>query len=143
LFILLQVCRKAGEGFRQQQVQASTPCIEVNDEDWELLAIAAAAEVDGDDGHNDNGFDFHSLSSTPVSPVTPPGFDAAAATRWAPKALLHYTYGEKHPDYNKQVKKATWTPAEKAWILSWIKAHPDQVTGQTSVLFYLKPSDRY
>ncbi len=123
-----------------QHVQASTP--EVNEEDWELLAIAAAVDVDGDDGHNDIGFDFHSLSSTPLTHVaiTPPSAesiaptDAAASNRWAPKPLLHYTYGERHPDYNKHVKRATWTLAEKDWILAWIKAHPDQATGHARCL---------
>jgi hypothetical protein len=140
------VCRKAGEGHRQQQVQASTPCIEVNEEDWELLAIAAAADVDGDDGHNDIGFDFHSLSSTPVSSVTPPSsvsIPTAAVlpippgkqvNRWAPTTLLHYDFGVQHPDYKKPVKRATWTAEEKDWILSWIKAHPDQVTGHARCL---------
>jgi hypothetical protein len=59
---------------------------------------------------------------------------AAAVNRWAPKAMVHFDWGQRHPDYNKQVKRATWSIEEKAWILAWIKAHPDQVTGHARCL---------
>lgn len=118
--------------------------IEFNEEEWELLSIAAGAAADGE--ADDDVFDIHSLASTPLPshctvPVTPPAAVSipptatpAAVNRWAPKAMVHFDWGQRHPDYNKQVKRASWSIEEKAWILAWIKAHPDQVTGHARCL---------
>jgi hypothetical protein len=148
LLYLHQVCRN--RGLLQQQEMAPPPPTsdDLNDDDevdWDLLEIDT---VDCED--EGNTFGIHSLSPTPLL-VTPPAavpippaavsiplgavsIPPAAENRWAPKPLLHYTYGERHPDYNKHVKRATWTPAEKDWILAWIKAHPDQPTGHARCL---------
>ena len=146
------MCRNRGLGLRLQQQEMAPPppptSDDLNDDDdvdWDLLDIATVdCEAD------DNAFDIHSLSSTPLV-ATPPAavsippaavsippaavsIPPAAVNRWAPTTLLHYDWGEKHPDYKKPVKRATWTPEEKAWILAWIKAHPDQVAGHARCL---------
>ena len=136
------MCRNRGLGLRHQpEVAPPATSDDLNDDDdvdWDLLDIAVAATADGYGDADDNAFDIHSLSSTPLL-VTPPAAvpippAPAAVNRWAPTTLLHYDWGEKHPDYKKPVKRATWTPEEKAWILAWIKAHPDQVTGHARCL---------
>ena len=71
--------------------------------------------------------------SIPIAAVVPVPPDKQV-NRWAPTTLLHYDFGVQHPDYKKPVKRATWTPEEKDWIRTWIKAHPDQVTGHARCL---------
>jgi hypothetical protein len=143
---LIQACQKVGQGLRnQQQEKAQAFSISDDHDDWDLLALPAVADDDAVD-YEDSLFD--SPASTPVPflrgdivstaavSVQPSGAAAAAAavSRWAPIPMVHHDWGARHPEYGKPVKKATWTPAEKAWIQAWIQAHPDQVTGHSRCL---------
>jgi hypothetical protein len=141
LYYLIQACQKVGQGLRNQQQEKTD-----NHDDWDLPALPPATVDDDAVDYEDNLFD--SPASTPVPflrgdtvptaavYIQPTGAAAAAAavSRWAPTAMVHHDWGSSHPEYGKPVKKATWTPAEKAWIQAWIQAHPDQVTGHSRCL---------
>lgn len=162
IYCIFQICsRKAGDGLliqqQQQQLQEKMPVpssIEVMDDDWDLLPLAADdgdLNADATSTELDDFFVDHFLSKTPagihhevavpilvgapvLTPPTPVKQFAAADNRWAPTTMVHYDWGKRHPLYGKDVKRAAWSDEEKAWIRDWIKAHPDQPTGHAKCL---------
>ena len=121
-----------------------------DDDEWDLPAFPAAATAGGDAADDDDFFASPSSTTVPTlrnaavpialaaaavsAAVSSQSAAAAAVNRWAPKAMVHFDWGQRHPDYNKQVKRASWSIEEKAWIQDWINAHPDQVTGHARCL---------